>query len=129
MIRHGAGGHTEFFGTLGERFYLDCPVQEAVIGVQVQMCKSLVRHSCGKRTNSPIGQQAEGNKSGLIDGLHYIMFIRLTAGSLSCSRAFPGLVTHVNAQIFGVAEKKMLLKLSLKGLRAIPIQSYLVVSS
>jgi hypothetical protein len=33
MIGHGARLHPEFFGAFGERFYLDCAVEETVISV------------------------------------------------------------------------------------------------
>ena len=45
MVGHGTRRHAQFFSSLGKRLDLNCAVEKAVIGVQVEMCKSVVRHS------------------------------------------------------------------------------------
>src|SRR5438876_11596514 len=53
MISHGTRRHAKFFGSPGKGFDLNCAVQEAVIGVQVQVCESLVWHSSDEKTSCP----------------------------------------------------------------------------
>jgi hypothetical protein len=48
MIRHRYGRHPELFGTMGQAIDGDRPIQEAIIGVNVEMDKRNVLHGALK---------------------------------------------------------------------------------
>ena len=62
MIRHGTGCHAKLLDTLGQWLYLNCAVEEAVIGVQMEMNKSLIRHIDIKRASSSPGDEQNRRK-------------------------------------------------------------------
>src|SRR5262245_66137547 len=44
VISHGARSHAQFFDTGGERFYLDSAIEQAVIGMKMEVCKLTFCH-------------------------------------------------------------------------------------
>jgi hypothetical protein len=84
MISHGTRRHAKFFNSLGKRLNLNGAVQEAVVGVEMEVGKSLIRHiskeelaaclAAGKKVLS-LTDFSESNYSMLIS------FVTLTAVS------------------------------------------------